>query len=204
MSKSGEISIIRPVMIDQGTVKGSLVVPLLAGAAVLAVTLFGLVNLTSRPALRQELLTRSVIGVDSYEIRKPSDLRFVLSLKRIGDPVEVRFAPDGGPAVVRDTIVRHYAQRSFPLALVMLGGVSLLAGFVVLLFRPRDRRSRIFYWLSLSFGAVVIAELQSAAAGSPAGAVLGRPRHPGEPVVCDLSCRRDRAVDRRLPRPGSP
>jgi signal transduction histidine kinase len=155
-------------MIDQGTVKGSLVVPLLAGAAVLAVTLFGLVNLTSRPALRQELLTRSVIGVDSYEIRKPSDLRFVLSLKRIGDPVEVRFAPDGGPAVVRDTIVRHYAQRSFPLALVMLGGVSLLAGFVVLLFRPRDRRSRIFYWLSLSFGAVVIV-------GGATHGVQGRP-----------------------------
>ena len=37
-----------------------------------------------------------------------------------------------------------------------MGGFSFLAGFVVLLFRPGDRRARIFYWLSLSFGATVI------------------------------------------------
>ena len=138
-------SIIGPVMIDQGTVKGSLLAPLLAGASVLAVTLFGLVNLTSSPALRPALLARPIVGIDSYEIRDPSDIPFALSRKGIGDPVEVRFGPDGGPAVVRDTVVRFYAQRPFPLALVMLGGVSFLSGFVVLLFRPRDRRSRIFF-----------------------------------------------------------
>ena len=143
-------------MIDQGTVKGSLLAPFLAGAAVLAVTLFGLINLTSRPALRQELLDRRIIGVDSFEVRSPTDIRFALSLKRIGDPVEVRFGDDAGPSVVHDTVVRYYAQRSFPLALILLGGVSFLTGFVVLVFRPRDRRSRIFYWLSLSFAAVVI------------------------------------------------
>jgi hypothetical protein len=57
--------------------------------------------------------------------------------------------------VVEDTIVPYYSQRPFPLALALMGGVSFLAGFAVLLFRPRDRRARIFYWLSLSFGATV-------------------------------------------------
>jgi len=143
-------------MKDEGPVRGSLAVPLLAGAAVLAVTLFGLVNLTGRPGIKDALLARPVIGVDSFEIRSSTDIRFALSRKRIGDPVEIRFGPDGGPPVVRDTVIPYYSQRSFPLALVLMGGVSFLAGFAVLAFRPRERRARLFYWLSLSFGATVI------------------------------------------------
>ena len=133
----------------------SLLPPLLGGLAVLAVTLFGLINLTGRPGIRTELLARPIVGVDSYEVRAPSDLRFALSRKAIGDPVEIRFGPDGGPPVVRDALVPYYSQRTFPLALVLMGAVSFLAGFVVLLFRPADRRARLFYWLSLGFGAVV-------------------------------------------------
>jgi signal transduction histidine kinase len=142
-------------MTEQGTVKGSLLAPLLIGAAIFGLTLFGLVNLTNRPGLKREHLARPIVGLDAYEVRGPADLRFALSRKRIGDPVEIRFGPDGGPAVAHDTLVGYYSQRPFPLALALIGGVSFLAGFVVFLFRPRDRRSRIFYWLSLSFGAVV-------------------------------------------------
>jgi signal transduction histidine kinase len=144
-------------MKDEGPVRGSLAVPFLAGAAVLAVTLFGLVNLTGRPGIRDALLARPIVGVDGFDVRSPTDIRFALSRKRIGDPVEIRFGPDaGGPAVVRDTVIPYYSQRSFPLALMLMGGVSFLAGFVVLSFRPRDRRARLFFWLSLSFGATVI------------------------------------------------
>ena len=92
-------------MTDPGSKKGSLWPPLLAGAAVLAVTLFGLVNLAARPGIRKELLARPIVGFDSFEVRGPTDIRFALSRKAIGDPVELRFGPDGGPAVVKDTIV---------------------------------------------------------------------------------------------------
>ncbi|MCX6573948.1 MAG: ATP-binding protein [Candidatus Aminicenantes bacterium] len=143
-------------MKDQGTIRGTLVVPLLAGAAVLGLTLFGLINLTGRTGLRKAHEARRIVGVDSYEVRGSTDIRFVLSRKRIGDPVEIRFGPDDGPPVVRDTVIPYYSQQTFPLALVLMGGFSFLAGFVVLLFRPGDRRARIFYWLSLSFGATVI------------------------------------------------
>ena len=132
-------------MTDQGSKKGSLFPPLHAGAAVLALTLFGLVNLAIRPGIRKELLARPIIGVDSFEVRGPTDIRFALSRKSIGDPIELRFGPDGGPAVVHDITIPYYSQRPFPLALALMGGVSFLAGFVVLLFRPRDRRARIFY-----------------------------------------------------------
>jgi len=142
-------------MTGQGSKGGSLLPPLLGGAAVLLLTVFGLVNLTGRPGVRKEHLARPIIGVDSFEVRGPSDVRFALSRKAIGDPIEIRFGPDGGPAIVRDVTIPYYSERTFPLALALMGGLSFLAGFVVLFFRPRDSRSRIFYWLSLSFGAVV-------------------------------------------------
>ncbi|HSA96058.1 MAG TPA: ATP-binding protein, partial [Acidobacteriota bacterium] len=94
-------------------------------------------------------------GLDGTAIRRPDDVRFVLSRKRIGDPVEIRFGPDGGPASVRDTIVPFYSQAPFPLPFALLGGFSFLAGFGVLLLKPADRRGRIFYWLCISFGAAV-------------------------------------------------
>jgi two-component system phosphate regulon sensor histidine kinase PhoR len=155
---------------DRGTVRGTLAVPLLAGAAVLATTLFGLINLTGRPGLRDEHLARKIISVDGYEIRGPADVRFVLSRKKIGDAVDVRFGPDGGASAVHDTLIAYYSQRSFPLALVLIGGVSFLAGFVVLTFRPHDLRARLFYWLSLSFGATVTI-------GGGTYGLQGRPTH---------------------------
>lgn len=143
-------------MAAQGMKQGSLAWPLLGGAAVLAITIFGLVNLTGRTALRTETTARRIVAVDGFEVRGSTDIRFALSRKAVGDPVEIRFGDGREPAAVRDTVVPYYSQRSFPLALVLLGLVSFLAGFVVLLFRPLDRRSRLFFWLSLSFGATVI------------------------------------------------
>jgi signal transduction histidine kinase len=136
--------------------KLSSVLSLLAGLAVLGLALFGVFNLTRRPGIPREHLTRPIIGVDSHDIRRSTDLRFILSRKMIGDPVEIRFGPDGGPAVVRTVIVPYYSQTAFPLVFVLMGSVSLLAGFGVFLFKPREPRARIFYWLSLSFGAAVM------------------------------------------------
>jgi signal transduction histidine kinase len=52
--------------------------------------------------------------------------------------------------------VPFYAQAPFPFPFVLLGGFSFLAGFGVLLLKPSDRRSRIFYWLCFSFGAAAM------------------------------------------------
>ena len=110
--------------------KGSLFWPLSFGAAVLVLSLFGVVNLTRRPGIRPEHLARPVVGVDGHEIRRPADVRFVLTRKRIGDPIEIRFGPDGGPAVVRDTVVPFYERAPFPFPFILLGGFSFLAGFI--------------------------------------------------------------------------
>ena len=136
--------------------KGSILPSLLLGAAVFAVSLFGLYNLAGRPGIRREHLGRPVVGVDAHEIRRTSDIRFALTRKKVGDLVVLRFGPDGGPAVVRDTIVPFYSQAPFPLATVLLGCVGFLAGFGVLLLRPSDRRARIFTWLCVSFGASAV------------------------------------------------
>lgn len=136
--------------------KGSLFWPLSFGAAVLVLSLFGVVNLTRRPGIRPEHLARPVIGIDGFEIRRPADIRFVLTRKRIGDPLEIRFGPDGGPSVVRDTVVPFYERAPFPFPFILLGAFSFLSGFGVLLLRPADRRSRIFYWLCFSFGSAAM------------------------------------------------
>src|SRR5512137_2362796 len=204
--------------------KVTLAGPLAVGVAVLAVSLFGLVNLTGRPGIRSEHLSRPIIGLDGTEIRRPDDIRFVLAQKRVGDPVEIRFGPDGGPAAVRDTIVPYYSQAPFPLPFALLGGFSFLAGFGVLLLKPADRRGRNH---RLGDGrrpgpdaespardrgqlrlppdpgppALVRPELRPAPAAGPALPVLG-----GSPGLGRLP-RRDvprfpaRALDRRLPPP---
>ncbi|MBE3110852.1 MAG: hypothetical protein IMZ46_10135 [Acidobacteria bacterium] len=136
--------------------KPSFLLSLLAGAAVVAVTVFGLYNLTGRPGIPREHLSRPIVRIDTYDIRRATDIRFVLTRKKIGDPVEIRFGADGGPEVVRAQIVPYYSQTAFPLVYVLMGGFSFLAGFGVFLFKPYDRRARIFYWLNLSFGAVVV------------------------------------------------
>lgn len=144
-------------MKDRASTDRPLAAPLLAGAAMAAIAVFGLVKLAARADLPPQHLARPIVALDGTAVRGPSDIRFVLSRKAIGDPVEIRFAPGGpGPDAVKDAVVPYYAQRSFPLPLILLGGVSFLAGFAVLLFRPRDRRARIFYWLSLCFGATVV------------------------------------------------
>ncbi len=144
-------------MKDRASTDRPLAAPLLAGAAMAAIAVFGLVKLAARADLPPQHLARTIVALDGAAVRGPSDIRFVLSRKAIGDPVEIRFAPGGpGPDVVNDVVVPFYARRSFPLPLVLLGGVSFLAGFAVLLFRPRDRRARIFYWLSVCFGATVV------------------------------------------------
>ncbi len=143
-------------MRDGVSTKSSPAALALAGAAVVAVAVFGLVKLAGRADLRPEHLARPIVSLDGAAVRGPADIRFVLSRKAIGDPVEIRFGPDGGPAVARDVVIRYYAQHTFPLPLILLGGASFLAGFVVLASRPRDRRARIFYWLSLAFGATVV------------------------------------------------
>src|SRR5512143_1284265 len=106
-------------MTTQGSRTGSLGPALAGGLAVLAVALFGLVNLTGRPAIRTALRARPIVGVDAFEVRSPADIRFALSRKAVGDPIEIRFGPDGGPATVRDTVVPYYSQRTFPLALIL-------------------------------------------------------------------------------------
>jgi len=177
-------------MRDQGSVRGPVAVPLLAGAVLLAVTVFGLVNLTGRPGLRDEHLARPIVGIDGFEVRSPTDIRFALSRTRIGLPVEIRFGPDGGPAVVRDTVIPYYSQRSFPLSLILMGGFSFLAGFVVLGFRPRDRRARLFYWLSLSFAAtVIIGGATSGVQGRPANLLPGALFNLAYPVTLALLVR---------------
>jgi signal transduction histidine kinase len=130
----------------------------LAGAAAVGVSLFGFFNLLGRPRLPafppEGGLPPQVVRVDSYDIRNPHDLDFVLSGKRIGDTVEVELARGERREVVRTKLVPYYSKD--PLVFLLIGAFAGALGFLVFFLRSADGRARIFYCATLAFSAAVI------------------------------------------------
>ncbi len=130
----------------------------LAGIAVVAVSLFGFVNLLSRPAmprLRDEHgRPRQVLRVEAYEVRDENDFDFILSNKRIGERVEVEVRAGEGREILRPALVRYYAEA--PTAFLLIGVFAFLLGLLAFFRRSEDRQARIFYCAALAFGAAVL------------------------------------------------
>jgi signal transduction histidine kinase len=130
----------------------------LAGAAVVAVSLFGFINLIGRPRLpvfpREAGSAPRVLRVDSYEVQNEDDFDFVLSGKRIGESVEVELAKDGGREVVRAKLVPYYSED--PWVFLLIGAFATALGFLVFSLRSADIQARIFYCATLAFSAAVL------------------------------------------------
>jgi signal transduction histidine kinase len=130
----------------------------LAGAAVVAISLFGFLNLLGRPKLpafpSEAGRPPRVLRVDSYDVQNEDDFDFVLSGKRIGEPVEVELAKGGGREVVQTKLVPYYSED--PLVFLLIGAFASALGFLVFSLRSADRHARIFYCATLAFSAAVL------------------------------------------------
>jgi signal transduction histidine kinase len=174
----------------RGTIVGrrtaSFYLSLLAGAAVVALSLFGFSGLLSRPEIPWTALARTtgvpgpdlprawdhhgltpfgeaalrgaVVRADGFEVRdRDFDFKFVAAHHRIGDPIEFAVVVPGGRTLtVREPLVSFYAEGGMPIVFLLTGLFGFLIGFGVFVLRAEDRRARLFYWLCLAFSAAVM------------------------------------------------
>ncbi len=141
---------------------------LLAGAGILGLSVVAFVGLLGRAeipwdALAQatgipgELLPQAVVRADGFEISDQEfDFKFVAARHRIGDPVDFVFVKDGREETVRERLVPHYANGTFPIVYLLTGVFGFILGFAVFILRSEDARARIFFWLCMAFSSAVM------------------------------------------------
>ena len=141
---------------------------LLAGIAILGVSIFGYSGLFSRPdmpwkalagatGLPREELARSAVRADGFNIRDIEfDFKFIAARHRIGDPIEFVFSKDGREIAAREALVPYYADRGLTLVYLLTGLAGFLVGFGVFVRCRDDPKARLFYWLCLAFSSSVV------------------------------------------------
>jgi len=134
--------------------RGPFFLAVFAGVIVVVISICGFVNLSARPGIPRQYPLKSILQVDSTDIHDVRDVDFVLSRKKIGDPVDIVLKAAGGTEAVRTNLVRFYS--GFPLIFLLIGGLGFIIGFGVFFLRPGDQRARIFYCATLAFGAAVM------------------------------------------------
>ena len=151
-----------------GRKKAAFYLSLLAGALILGLSVVAFVGLLGRAeipwdALAQatgipgELLPRAVVRADGFEVGGQAfDFKFVAARHRIGDPVEFVFVKDGREEAVRERLVPHYANGTFPIVYLLTGVFGFIIGFGVFILRSEDARARIFFWLCMAFSSAVM------------------------------------------------
>ena len=124
---------------------------LLAGLILSASSFFGFFLLRSRPGLPDGIQARDVVRIDDTEIRKPKDIEFVLTQKKIGDWASFALRSDGSLESLRAQFIAFYSRVPFPLIYLFIGLACYLIGFTVFILRWEDPGSRLLYWLALIF-----------------------------------------------------
>jgi len=124
---------------------------LLAGLVLAALSLYGFFLLRSRPGLPDGIQAQDLVRIDDVEIRKPKDVEFVLTQKKIGDWATFAFRRGGSVETVRAVIIAFYSEVPFPLIYLFIGLSCYLIGFTVFILRWEDPKARLLYWLALIF-----------------------------------------------------
>lgn len=152
-----------------GRRSASFYLALVAGLAVVALSLFGFSGLLSRPVIPWAALERAtgvparglpqaLLRADGFEVvDREHDLDFIAAHHRIGDPIEFAVrAPGGRTLTVREPLAAFYAEGGLPAVFLLTGLCGFLIGFGVFVLRAEDRRARIFFGLCLAFSSAVM------------------------------------------------
>jgi len=130
-----------------------------AGALIIFFSVAGFINLKLRPGIPAGLTAGAgtkVVRVGTLEVQTPRDLEFILSQKKIGEPVAVELIRNGREERVETRLVPYYSQEPFPVIFLLIGVFGFLIGLGVFWLRSGDPAAQLFYWLSLAFASAVM------------------------------------------------
>ena len=122
-----------------------------AGLILAALSLYGFFLLRSRPGLPDGIQARDLVRVDDVKIKKPKDVEFVLTQKKIGDWATFSLRRGGDVESVRAQITAFYSTVPFPLIYLFIGLFCYLIGFTVFILRWEDPKARLLFWLAIVF-----------------------------------------------------
>ena len=130
---------------------------LAAGLIIIAVSIYGYGLLSHRPGVPRQIPRDRLVRIDAVDLLGPHDIAFALVWKEIGTPADFYVRdPAGGIRKITAPLVPYFAETAFPLIYLLVGMCSFALGILTFVLKPSDPKARIFYWLSLSFGAAVI------------------------------------------------
>ncbi len=129
---------------------------LLAGAVVMAISLYGYALLRAHSGLPKEIEVSQLVRIDDIQIKSVKDVEFVLTQKSIGDWATFWVKRGDQVSPLRAQFISFYGNVPFPLLFLLIGLFSFFIGVVVFLFKWQEKEGRIFYWLALIFASVLI------------------------------------------------
>lgn len=131
-----------------------------AGLIIIAIGIYGGVLLKGRPGLSPEakdFITRgNLVRINEYEIRRVSEVEFILSTTGIDEDINFHYRTPGGLEKKVFKIVPFYSYTPYPLVFLFVGILSMAAGLFVFVFRPQEIRTRLFFWASLAGSSALI------------------------------------------------
>jgi signal transduction histidine kinase len=134
--------------------KLSFFLSLAAGLAVLSLCIYGHRLLRLRPGVPPSVPESALVRIGDVEILSVQDRDAALVGKEIGDLAvfEIREA-NGARRTITAPVVSYFAASPFPLLYLLIGLFCIAIGTATYVLKPADLRARLFYALTLVFGA---------------------------------------------------
>lgn len=140
-----------------GEGKRAFIPALLAGGLVVIVSICGFSLLRERRGIPSEVDRERLVRIDDTEIRGERDQDYILAGKSIGEPALFYWkTPDGRIEQRILPVVPYYAGTNFPVIFFVIGLFCFAVGVGTFLLKPEDPKARLFYWMTLIFGAALI------------------------------------------------
>ncbi len=137
-------------------VRGRIFVYLLLGILVIAISVYGFIQLRQRPWIPKSIPQSAIKQLDQNEILESKDIEFVLSQKTIGDRVQILLEIDGVQEYRNVALVAYYLQSPFLVVYLIIGLMCFLIGITVIVLRPDDLTAQIFFFAIVAFSSATI------------------------------------------------
>jgi signal transduction histidine kinase len=130
---------------------------LAAGIIVLSLSVYGYLLLRQRPGIPPSVLDYAIVRIGGVEILSVQDRDAALVGKEIGDFVDFEVREAGGAhRTITAPVVPFFAATSFPLIYLLIGLFCFAIGTATFVLKPVDAKARLFYALTLVFGAGLV------------------------------------------------